>query len=99
MPCAPDGVAAPAEIAKGEVRFRVGGVKSGFPVAVGLFAFDYRAADPDDAIAVLDLERLLGGLCGREQRTGDECGEEHAAPRSQRWDGDRVAAQPRAASL
>ena len=65
---AADGVAAPAEVAEGDALVGVGGDERGLPVAVALLAFDERTADPDDAVAVLELEGLLGGGLGEHER-------------------------------
>src|SRR5262249_39075674 len=61
---APDGVAAPAQVAEGDVLVRVGGGQGGFPVTVALLALDQRAADEHDAVAVLEFEL---GRRGRER--------------------------------
>src|SRR5260370_1775510 len=69
---APDGVAAPAEIAKRDVLVRVGGGQGGFPVAVALLALDQCAADQNDAVAVLEFEFVGGGDGEWDQKDRDE---------------------------
>ena len=63
---APNVVAAPAEVAEGDVAVGPAAGQGRLPVAVALFAFDQRGADEDDAVAVLQLERF-GGESGRRE--------------------------------
>ena len=51
-------VAAPAEVADRDLLVRVRGEERRLPVAVALLALDQRAAEPDDPVAVLELERV-----------------------------------------
>ena len=69
-PCAclsEDGIAAPAEVAEGDILVRVEGSEQRLPVAIELLALDERVADEDDTVAVAELE-----LGGRRQRHCDE---------------------------
>src|SRR5258708_18736145 len=65
---AEDGIAAPAEVAKGNVLVRIVTGEGGLPIAEALFALDQRVAYEDDAIAVFQSERLGG----EKQRQGRE---------------------------
>jgi hypothetical protein len=51
-----DGVAAPAQVADGELPAGVGREQRRFPIPVPLLALHKGAAEPDDAVAVLELE-------------------------------------------
>ena len=67
---APDGVAAPAEVAECHVPVGKSAGQGAFPVAVALLALDQRAADEHDPVAILErkLSRQPGGRHRQQDR-------------------------------
>src|SRR5262249_44792309 len=87
---APDGVAAPAEVAEGDVLVRMQSGQHRFPVAIALLALDQRADEKDDAVAVFELKRL-GGMGERGDGQYEKRGKRAvhgASPDSRRWQTD-----------
>jgi hypothetical protein len=71
---AEDGVAGPAEVAERHLLVRGPGGQGHLPPTVTLLALDERAAEQDDAVAVLQRERSVGQGQG-DQREGEHGGE------------------------
>ena len=66
---ATDGVRRPGEVADDEVVMGIAGVEAGFDFAEVLHAFGEGVADPDDVIALLEVERGGVGDAGEEEES------------------------------
>ena len=74
----PDGVARPAEVAEGDVPVGVAERQRRLPVAGAVLALDQGVADEHDAVAVAQVQFILG----EERLHGGEQGREQPAERS-----------------